>query len=138
MTAFPVEREASEHFLLLQSILCRYKPEEEKYVAVPLTTDHSPSVYAERMRIQKAGGNVRLALLCYLVFTSYLLCYLAFTSYLLCYLAFTSYLLCYLAFTSYLLCYLAFTSYLLYIMPISPVPQTHACAFTADFFTTAS
>ena len=108
MTAFPVEREASEHFLLLQSILCRYKPEEEKYVAVPLTTDHSPSVYAERMRIQKAGGNVRLALLCYL------------------------------AFTSYLLCYLAFTSYLLYIMPISPVPQTHACAFTADFFTTAS
>ena len=98
MTAFPVEREASEHFLLLQSILCRYKPEEEKYVAVPLTTDHSPSVYAERMRIQKAGGNVRLALLCYLVFTSYLL----------------------------------------YIMPISHVPQTHACACTANFFTTAS
>ena len=88
MTVFPVEREASEHFLLLQSILCRYKPEEEKYVAVPLTTDHSPSVYAERMRIQKAGGNVRLALL---------------------------------------LCYLVFTSYILYIMPISHVPQTHAC-----------
>lgn len=42
-----------------KSILCRYKPGEDKHVAVPLTTDHSPSVYAERMRIQKAGGYVR-------------------------------------------------------------------------------
>ncbi|XP_025083684.1 integrin-linked kinase-associated serine/threonine phosphatase 2C-like isoform X1 [Pomacea canaliculata] len=42
-----------------KSLLCRYKEDEKKYVAVPLTTDHSPSVYAERMRIQKAGGFVR-------------------------------------------------------------------------------
>ncbi|XP_076451535.1 integrin-linked kinase-associated serine/threonine phosphatase 2C-like [Babylonia areolata] len=42
-----------------KSILCRYKAEEGGCVAVPLTTDHSPSVYTERMRIQKAGGYVR-------------------------------------------------------------------------------
>ncbi|KAL8601879.1 hypothetical protein ACOMHN_020614 [Nucella lapillus] len=42
-----------------KSILCRHKAEEDKCLAVPLTTDHSPSVYAERMRIQKAGGYVR-------------------------------------------------------------------------------
>lgn len=70
--------EAAKHFLFVfQSILCRYKPEEEKCVAVPLTTDHSPSVYAERMRIQKAGGNVRLALLFYqyMYFKSSYSCY---------------------------------------------------------------
>ncbi|KAK7497895.1 hypothetical protein BaRGS_00010766 [Batillaria attramentaria] len=42
-----------------KSILCRYKEEDKKCVPVPLTTDHNPSVYAERMRIQKAGGHVR-------------------------------------------------------------------------------
>lgn len=42
-----------------KSMLCRYKEDEKKCVPVPLTTDHSPSVYAERMRIQKAGGHVR-------------------------------------------------------------------------------
>ncbi|RUS88689.1 hypothetical protein EGW08_003504 [Elysia chlorotica] len=42
-----------------KAVLCRYKEAEDKYVGMSLTVDHSPSVYEERMRIQKAGGNVR-------------------------------------------------------------------------------
>ncbi|XP_070207204.1 integrin-linked kinase-associated serine/threonine phosphatase 2C-like isoform X2 [Littorina saxatilis] len=42
-----------------KAVLCRHKAEEDKDLAVPLTADHNPSVYSERMRIQKAGGNVR-------------------------------------------------------------------------------
>ncbi|XP_071110278.1 integrin-linked kinase-associated serine/threonine phosphatase 2C-like [Haliotis cracherodii] len=42
-----------------KSILCRYKEDQAKCVAVPLSTDHSPGVYEERMRIQKSGGHVR-------------------------------------------------------------------------------
>ncbi|CAG5128150.1 unnamed protein product [Candidula unifasciata] len=41
-----------------KAILCRHR-ENETYVGIPLTNDHSPSVYEERMRIQKAGGIVR-------------------------------------------------------------------------------
>lgn len=42
-----------------KAVLCRYKESEGKHVAIPLTVDHSPNVYEERMRIQKAGGYVR-------------------------------------------------------------------------------
>ncbi|GAB1606405.1 integrin-linked kinase-associated serine/threonine phosphatase 2C-like [Argonauta hians] len=42
-----------------KAILCRYKEDTQQYVAVPLTTEHHPSVYEERMRIQKAGGHVK-------------------------------------------------------------------------------
>ncbi|KAK3714352.1 hypothetical protein RRG08_017191 [Elysia crispata] len=42
-----------------KAVLCRYKEAEDKFVGMSLTVDHSPSVYEERMRIQKAGGNVR-------------------------------------------------------------------------------
>lgn len=41
--------------------MSRFKEDEIRCVPVPLTVDHNPSVYAERMRIQKAGGNVRYA-----------------------------------------------------------------------------
>ncbi|BFZ23567.1 hypothetical protein BsWGS_26606 [Bradybaena similaris] len=42
-----------------KAILCRHRENDEKCVGIPLTSDHSPSLYEERMRIQKAGGNVR-------------------------------------------------------------------------------
>lgn len=42
-----------------KAILCRYKESEGKHVGIPLSVDHSPSVYEERMRIQKAGGFVK-------------------------------------------------------------------------------
>ncbi|GFX59539.1 hypothetical protein TNCV_2034671 [Trichonephila clavipes] len=42
-----------------KAILCRYSKKTGKHVAIPLSTDHSPQDYTERMRIQKAGGNVR-------------------------------------------------------------------------------
>ncbi|XP_005101909.1 integrin-linked kinase-associated serine/threonine phosphatase 2C [Aplysia californica] len=42
-----------------KAILCRYKESEGKHVAIPLTADHNPTVYEERMRIQKAGGFVK-------------------------------------------------------------------------------
>ncbi|XP_015928660.2 integrin-linked kinase-associated serine/threonine phosphatase 2C isoform X1 [Parasteatoda tepidariorum] len=42
-----------------KAILCRYNNKAGKHVCVPLSTDHSPTDYKERMRIQKAGGSVR-------------------------------------------------------------------------------
>ncbi|GFS03018.1 integrin-linked kinase-associated serine/threonine phosphatase 2C [Elysia marginata] len=42
-----------------KAVLCRYKECEAKHMGVSLTVDHSPSVYEERIRIQKAGGVVR-------------------------------------------------------------------------------
>ncbi|XP_041378111.1 integrin-linked kinase-associated serine/threonine phosphatase 2C-like [Gigantopelta aegis] len=42
-----------------KAVLCRYKPDQDKCVPIPLSADHSPSLYEERMRIQKTGGHVR-------------------------------------------------------------------------------
>lgn len=42
-----------------QAILCRFKPEDKKEIALTLTKDHNPNVYEERMRIQKHGGTVK-------------------------------------------------------------------------------
>ncbi|KXJ19103.1 integrin-linked kinase-associated serine/threonine phosphatase 2C isoform X2 [Exaiptasia diaphana] len=41
-----------------KALLCRYN-QEGKTSVIPLTKDHSPSEYNERMRIQKAGGSVK-------------------------------------------------------------------------------
>ena len=50
---------------LFQAILCRYQSESKKHVSIPLSKDHNPTNYDERMRIQKAGGSVRYwSLLC--------------------------------------------------------------------------
>lgn len=43
-----------------KAILCRYHEESQKHIALPLSKDHSPTDYGERMRIQKAGGFVKM------------------------------------------------------------------------------
>lgn len=45
--------------LSAQAILCRYNEESQKHTALSLSKEHNPTQYEERMRIQKAGGNVR-------------------------------------------------------------------------------
>ncbi|XP_028924908.1 integrin-linked kinase-associated serine/threonine phosphatase 2C isoform X2 [Ornithorhynchus anatinus] len=42
-----------------RAILCRYNEENQKHAALSLSKEHNPTQYEERMRIQKAGGNVR-------------------------------------------------------------------------------
>nr|XP_045004221.1 integrin-linked kinase-associated serine/threonine phosphatase 2C isoform X1 [Jaculus jaculus] len=42
-----------------RAILCRYNEESHKHAALSLSKEHNPTQYEERMRIQKAGGNVR-------------------------------------------------------------------------------
>ncbi|XP_071482557.1 integrin-linked kinase-associated serine/threonine phosphatase 2C-like [Diadema antillarum] len=42
-----------------KAILCRFNPETGRHQPLPLTKDHSPTQYEERIRIQKAGGYVR-------------------------------------------------------------------------------
>ncbi|KAG3275646.1 ILK associated serine/threonine phosphatase [Ictidomys tridecemlineatus] len=42
-----------------QAILCRYNEESQRHAALSLSKEHNPTQYEERMRIQKAGGNVR-------------------------------------------------------------------------------
>ncbi|XP_020643120.1 integrin-linked kinase-associated serine/threonine phosphatase 2C isoform X2 [Pogona vitticeps] len=42
-----------------RAILCRYNEESQKHTALSLSKEHNPTQYDERMRIQKAGGNVR-------------------------------------------------------------------------------
>ncbi|XP_063504257.1 integrin-linked kinase-associated serine/threonine phosphatase 2C isoform X3 [Pongo pygmaeus] len=46
-----------------RAILCRYNEESQKHAALSLSKEHNPTQYEERMRIQKAGGNVRFILL---------------------------------------------------------------------------
>ncbi|KAJ8319994.1 hypothetical protein KUTeg_001581 [Tegillarca granosa] len=42
-----------------QAFLCREKQELNKCLPIHLTTVHNPSLYDERIRIQKAGGSVK-------------------------------------------------------------------------------
>jgi len=42
-----------------QAILCRYQKASKKHVSVKLCSEHNPSNYDERKRIEKAGGFVR-------------------------------------------------------------------------------
>lgn len=42
-----------------QAVLCRYKEDSSSCVPVPLSVPHNPSLYDERMRIQKQGGHVK-------------------------------------------------------------------------------
>ncbi|XP_032713531.1 integrin-linked kinase-associated serine/threonine phosphatase 2C isoform X2 [Lontra canadensis] len=42
-----------------RAILCRFNEESQKHAALSLSKEHNPTQYEERMRIQKAGGNVR-------------------------------------------------------------------------------
>ncbi|KAF5898600.1 integrin-linked kinase-associated serine/threonine phosphatase 2C isoform X1, partial [Clarias magur] len=45
-----------------RAVLCRVEHTEdgeEKCVCVPLSKEHNPTIYEERMRIQRAGGTVR-------------------------------------------------------------------------------
>ncbi|XP_042315724.1 integrin-linked kinase-associated serine/threonine phosphatase 2C isoform X1 [Sceloporus undulatus] len=42
-----------------RAILCRYSEDNQKHTALSLSKEHNPTQYDERMRIQKAGGNVR-------------------------------------------------------------------------------
>ncbi|XP_075013813.1 integrin-linked kinase-associated serine/threonine phosphatase 2C isoform X2 [Calonectris borealis] len=46
-----------------RAILCRYNEESQKHAALSLSKEHNPTQYEERMRIQKAGGNVRFILI---------------------------------------------------------------------------
>jgi len=45
--------------VVFQAILCRYHAETKKHLSIPLSKEHNPTNYEERMRIQKAGGTVR-------------------------------------------------------------------------------
>ncbi|KAL4221038.1 hypothetical protein ACF0H5_019300 [Mactra antiquata] len=42
-----------------QAVLCRVKDSTTECSAVPLSVPHNPSIYEERMRIQKQGGHVK-------------------------------------------------------------------------------
>ncbi|KAE8604552.1 hypothetical protein XENTR_v10014740 [Xenopus tropicalis] len=42
-----------------RALLCRINKENQKHVVLSLSREHNPTQYEERMRIQKAGGNVR-------------------------------------------------------------------------------
>lgn len=39
--------------------MCRMNEETQKPTVLSLSREHNPTQYEERMRIQKAGGNVR-------------------------------------------------------------------------------
>uniref|UniRef100_A0A8C2R9T4 PPM-type phosphatase domain-containing protein n=1 Tax=Capra hircus TaxID=9925 RepID=A0A8C2R9T4_CAPHI len=57
--AGPSELKFVSRRLNLKAILCRYNEESQKHAALSLSKEHNPTQYEERMRIQKAGGNVR-------------------------------------------------------------------------------
>ncbi|KAG8508259.1 Integrin-linked kinase-associated serine/threonine phosphatase 2C, partial [Galemys pyrenaicus] len=42
-----------------RAVLCRYNEDSQKHTALSLSREHNPTQYEERMRIQRAGGNVR-------------------------------------------------------------------------------
>ncbi|XP_071840405.1 integrin-linked kinase-associated serine/threonine phosphatase 2C-like isoform X3 [Apostichopus japonicus] len=42
-----------------RAMICRYNPDEKKHHFIPLSKEHNPIQYEERMRIQKSGGYVR-------------------------------------------------------------------------------
>lgn len=42
-----------------RAVLCRKRLDSDSYIAMPITVDHSPMIYDERIRIQKAGGFVK-------------------------------------------------------------------------------
>lgn len=42
-----------------RAVVCRYKPQSKETLAMQITVDHSPIIFNERMRIQKAGGTVK-------------------------------------------------------------------------------
>lgn len=48
--------------LCLQAVMCRTETAEDgqkKTVTLALSKEHNPTIYEERMRIQRAGGTVR-------------------------------------------------------------------------------
>ncbi|KAM4770660.1 integrin-linked kinase-associated serine/threonine phosphatase 2C [Rhinophrynus dorsalis] len=42
-----------------RALLCRINEETQKHTVLSLSREHNPTQYEERMRIQRAGGNVR-------------------------------------------------------------------------------
>lgn len=49
---------------VVQALLCHVEHTEdgeERCVCVALSKEHNPTIYEERMRIQRAGGTVRWA-----------------------------------------------------------------------------
>ncbi|XP_075057816.1 integrin-linked kinase-associated serine/threonine phosphatase 2C isoform X4 [Mixophyes fleayi] len=46
-----------------KALLCRINEETQKPTVLSLSREHNPTQYEERMRIQRAGGNVRFVLL---------------------------------------------------------------------------
>lgn len=51
----------------------RYDEKKKGFTGLALTTDHNPTSYEERMRIQKAGGTVKdgrvlgLFIMCFMI-----------------------------------------------------------------------
>ncbi|XP_022090343.1 integrin-linked kinase-associated serine/threonine phosphatase 2C-like isoform X1 [Acanthaster planci] len=42
-----------------KAMLCRFNEQTQKLSLIPLSKEHNPTMYEERMRIQKAGGTVK-------------------------------------------------------------------------------
>lgn len=55
--------------VFLQAVLCRMEETEvvdgqRRSVTLALSKEHNPTIYEERMRIQRAGGTVRYSRFC--------------------------------------------------------------------------